>query len=284
MLYCPNCKKEYEEGTFECPECGGALVPAEEILPQTEDAAPADDAAQADDAAEAEGGAASDEAAPADDAAQVEDGAQPEDGATTEDGEGTEVSPDDLPEEVKEVLEREEDEEAEERMIAAGVTRTYVSNSEKYKDLSSSGYTLLLIGGLLTLYLVMALSGAVDHPIFRFATLPTQIMMAFMAVACFIGANYTFKSANQAKANIANEERTRRQMISWLTTTYDAEDIDARIEAVDGKPVTEESIEIASMKRMDMIKEFLMRQYIIDDDSYLDDISEEIYTMIYEKE
>ena len=169
-------------------------------------------------------------------------------------------------------------------MIAAGVTHAYVSNSEKYKDLSSSGYTLLLVGGLLTLYLVMALSGAVDHPIFRFATLPTQIMMGFMAVACFIGANYSFKSANQAKANIANEERTRRQMISWLTTTYSAEDIDARIEAVDGKPVAEESIEIASMKRMDMIKEFLMRQYIIDDDSYLDDISEEIYTMIYEQE
>lgn len=261
MLYCLNCKKEYEEGTFECPDCGGALVPAEDVdlnLMKADESS-AVDALSADD-----GSSEVDETSAVDDA--------------------DELTLDTLPEEVKEVLEREEDEEAEERMIAAGVARSYVSNSEKYKDLSSSGYTLLLIGGLLTLYLVMALSGAVDHPIFRFATLPTQIMMGFMAVACFIGANYTFKSANQAKANIANEERTRRQMISWLTTTYDAEDIDARIEAVDGKPVTEESIEIASMKRMDMIKEFLMRQYIIDDDSYLDDISEEIYTMLYEKE
>lgn len=52
------------------------------------------------------------------------------------------------------------------------------------------------------------------------------------------------------------------------------------IEAAETAPV--HSMEILCLKRMDLIKSFLIREYNIDNESYLDDLCEEIFQKIFE--
>ena len=79
---------------------------------------------------------------------------------------------------------------------------------------------------------------------------------------------------------IESEQRQRRQIISWCTSTYSAPQIDKMIDAAEaGLP---ESMEILCLKRMDLIRSYLIREYHIDDEPYLDDLCEEIFQKIFE--
>ncbi|MGN0293799.1 MAG: hypothetical protein ACI4D3_07340 [Lachnospiraceae bacterium] len=158
-------------------------------------------------------------------------------------------------------------------------TGVYVSSSDKYEDLNSSASSLLIIGLVLAVLLVIDLSRIIRLPIGNSSRILTDSVLGVLAGACLMGSHATCKRANEIKAMIASEQKQRRQIISWCTSTYSAPQIDKMIDAAEaGLP---DSMEILSLKRMDMIRCYLIREYHIDDELYLEDLCEEIFQNIF---
>lgn len=156
----------------------------------------------------------------------------------------------------------------------------YISSKDKYEDLSSSGSSLLIIGLALAVILAIDLSRIVKLPMGNSSRVLTDSVLGIIAFACFMGSHSTFKKANQVKAMIAAEQRQRRQIVNWCATTYSAAQIDKMIDAAESS--LPDSMEILCLKRMDMIKSYLIREYHIDDEPYLEDLCEEIFQKIFE--
>lgn len=156
----------------------------------------------------------------------------------------------------------------------------YISNKDKYEELSSSGSSLLIVGLVLTTILVIDLSRFVKLPISANSRVLTDSVVGMIALACLWGAHSTYKKANLLKSMIATEQRQRQQIINWCASTYSAVQIDKMIEAMEA--VLPDSMEILSLKRMDMIKSYLIREYHIENEPYLEDLSEEIFQKIFE--
>lgn len=159
-------------------------------------------------------------------------------------------------------------------------TGIYVSSRDKYEDLSSSASSLLIIGLVLAVLLVIDLSRIIRLPMTHSSRLLTDSVLGLLAVACLMGSHSTCKRANEIKAMIASEQKQRRQIIGWCTSTYPAPQIDKMIDAAE--PGLPDSMEILSLKRMDMIRSYLIREYHIADELYLEDLCEEIYQKIFE--
>lgn len=156
----------------------------------------------------------------------------------------------------------------------------YVSNKDKYENLSSSGSSLLIVGAFFAVVFVIDLSRIVKLPITDNSRVLTDTVLGVIAFACLWGAHSTYKKANLAKAMVAAEQRQRQQIINWCVSTYSALQIDKMIEAAEAS--LPDSMEILSLKRMDMIKSYLIREYHIDDEPYLEDLSEDIFQKIFE--
>lgn len=156
----------------------------------------------------------------------------------------------------------------------------YVSNKDRYEDLSSSGSSLLIVGLVLTTLLVIDLSRIIKLPITANSRVLTDSVIGILSLACLLGSHSSYKRANLLKAMIAAEQRQRQQIINWCISTYPAEQIDKMIEAAEAS--LPDSMEILSLKRMDMIQSYLIREYHIEDESYVEDLSEEIFQKIFE--
>lgn len=156
----------------------------------------------------------------------------------------------------------------------------YISSKDKYEDLNSSGTSLLVVGLILAVLLAVDLSRIIKLPINSSSRILTDSVLAVLSAACLCGSHSTLKKANILKAAIASEQKQRQQIINWCTSTYSALHIDKMIEAAETTPV--HSMEILCLKRIDLIKSFLIREYNIDNESYLDDLCEEIFQKIFE--
>lgn len=158
----------------------------------------------------------------------------------------------------------------------------YVSSSDKYTDLNSSGSSLLITGCFLLILLIIDLSRIIKLPVSDSSRILTDTIIGIMATGCLLGSHYTFKKANLARAHIVYENRARQQIINWFLSTYTASHIDNMISAAD--PSALHSMEIHSLKRLDMIMAYLSREYSREDESYLEDLCEEIYQILFESE
>lgn len=156
----------------------------------------------------------------------------------------------------------------------------YISSKEKYEDLNASGSSLLIVGLILTFILIIDLSRIIRLPIGSFSRVLTDSVIGILALLCLLGAHSTFKKANLVKAEISFEQKQRRQIVNWCVFTYSAAQIDKMIDAAES--VLPDSIEVLCLKRMDMIRSYLIREYHIDDEPYLDDLCEEIFQKIFE--
>ena len=157
----------------------------------------------------------------------------------------------------------------------------YVSSKDKYEDLSSSGSSLLIIGLILAVVLVIDLSRVIKLPMGSASRLLTDSVLGMISVACLAGSHSTFKKANQIKAMISFEQKQRRQIVNWCISTYSAAQIDKMIDAAEAS--LPDSMEILCLKRMDMIKSYLIREYHIDNEPYLEDLCEEIFQKTFER-
>lgn len=160
-------------------------------------------------------------------------------------------------------------------------SNVYISSSDKYNDLNSSGASLLIAGCFLLILLFIDLSRVVRLPVSNSSRVLTDTVIGIMAAGCLLVSHYTFKKANLARTHIFYENRARQQIINWFLSTYTASHIDTIISAAN--PFEPYSMETQALKRMELIIAYIIRDFPHEDEAYLEDLCEELYQILFEE-
>lgn len=239
MPYCPKCDMEFVDGMTVCTDCGGPLVSSKEE-------------AQAIACKEAEQLRREQEAQLA---ARMEEAA--------------------LEEELLRAAEQETSSEQKNRREPA---RVYVKKAQRYEDLQSSSSAFLLVGSIMLASGVLFWLSVIPMPIAGFSGIITKTLLVVMGAAALYVAFTSSKDAKKLSGQIAQEEETTKQLISWFVSEYTGEQLDQKILSEFGELSPEE----LSLKRFELIQDLLVTNHDLPDPSYVDLLSEEIYGKLYE--
>ncbi|MDO4327382.1 MAG: hypothetical protein Q4E24_15385 [bacterium] len=154
----------------------------------------------------------------------------------------------------------------------------YVKQADKYEDLKSSAAAFWGVGGILLVFSILAWLQIIPIPVAGTARYLFLGVLTAMGVFSIIIALSTQKSARQAQASIASEEKNTKEIIDWFLQTFSAEEIEKRITLEYGDLSPEER----SLKRFELIQDYLITGKDIPDESYVDELSEEIYSRLFE--
>lgn len=156
--------------------------------------------------------------------------------------------------------------------------KVYVKKADKYEDLKSSASAFILVGACLLLFSVLCWTGIISLPVAGTSKLLMQAVLTVMGIGSLAVAFNALKSAKVVKSQIAEENTATRQLIEWFITSHSAADLDRQLSAELGELGPEE----LSLKRFELIQDILITNHDITDQSYVDSLSEEIYSKLFE--
>lgn len=154
----------------------------------------------------------------------------------------------------------------------------YVRQADKYEDLKSSAAAFWGVGGVLLVFSALAWLQIIPIPATGTARYLFLGVLTAMSIFSIFVAFSTQKSAKQAQASIALEEENTKEIIHWFLQTFSADEIEKRITLEYGELSPEER----SLKRFELIQDYLITGKDIPDESYVDELSEEIYSRLFE--
>ncbi len=148
----------------------------------------------------------------------------------------------------------------------------YIDAAQKYDDLKSSASAFYLVGGLSAAGAVLCWLNIFPLPIMA------KSALTLIAAGSLIIAVKTTRSAKAFLPEVAKEKEKTQSIIQWFTDTYTAEALDNAI----GADAASLSSEELSLKRYELIQDYLITNHDLPDQTYVDALSEEIYGKLYE--
>lgn len=158
--------------------------------------------------------------------------------------------------------------------------KAYVKKEQRYEDMNSSATAFFFVGGLTAVFVVLTLTGIVPlsmHPVTR---LIFQGMLAAMSIASFAVAISSRKRAGVLKTEAVDEEKETEEIVQWFIKTYSGKDLDQQILSEE-PDLSEEEM---SLRRFDLIQDYLITGRDLPDMSYVDELCDLIYSRFYENE
>ena len=155
--------------------------------------------------------------------------------------------------------------------------RVYETKAQKYDDLKSSASAFLIVGGLLLAASLVFWTGIVSLPmtgVSKFIFQGTLTAMGIFSMAVYLN---TSRSAKKLQPEIDKETQQTRELVAWFTDNWKADDIDKAIE--ERESLSEEEI---SLKRFQIIQDYLITGKNLPDPAYVDVLCEEIYSRLFE--
>lgn len=167
--------------------------------------------------------------------------------------------------------------EEEEAVKAAGPApaKAYVNKEQRYEDMNSSASAFFLVGGLMAVLAVLSLAGVLTLP--SSTRTVFQGVMIVLAVGSIAIAVSSKKSARVLKSEAADEERETQEIIQWFLKTYSGRDLDDQLRMEDPDLSGEE----LSLKRFELIQDYLVTGRDLPDQSYVDALCDMIYARLY---
>lgn len=156
-------------------------------------------------------------------------------------------------------------------------TRVYETKAQRYDDLKSSATAFLCVGGLLLAVSFTCWTGIIRLPMAGASRLIFQGTMTTMGIFSIVVYLKTLNSAKKLCPEIDIEKQQTQELISWFCDTWKASDIDDEIE--DRESLSQEEM---SLKRFQIIQDFLVTGKDLPDPAYVDALCEEIYSKIFE--
>lgn len=158
-------------------------------------------------------------------------------------------------------------------------TRVYVKKSQQYDDLKSSASAFFLVGGAMCIASLLCWTNVISLPLSGSSRLLTQGVITIMGIGCMIVAIRSLQSAKTVKNQVNEEESATESLIQWFCSSYSGEELDRQLsnESMDLSP------EELSLKRFSLIQDILITNHDLADQSYVDMLSEEIYSKLYEE-
>ena len=157
--------------------------------------------------------------------------------------------------------------------------KAYVNKEQKYEDMSSSAIAFFIIGGALAVASVLILAGVINLPMYGIMKYIFQGMLIVMAIGSLAIAISSRKSANVLKTEAVDEEKETEEIVTWFVNTYSGKVLDKQILA-DEKDLSEEEM---SLRRFDLIQDYLITGRDLPDQSYVDALCDMIYNRLYEE-
>lgn len=168
------------------------------------------------------------------------------------------------------------EEELVEELLSSG-SKSFVKSADKYADMKSSAYTLILVGILGFIIVTLDFTGILNLNLggnIKWLYYPVMYLLFF---AFLLIGFLSMRSARSIKSEIADEENFTSEVLNWMIQKYSSDDIDSQLD----KTTTEE---LKYYSRAEFIKKSIVDQFGELDEAYLDQITEDIYHSIYEEE
>lgn len=156
----------------------------------------------------------------------------------------------------------------------------YVNKEQRYEDMSSSASAFFLVGGVLAVGAALCLLGVLHLPMAGFQKYMFEGVLVILAVGSFIVAVSSRKRAAELKIEADDEKRETQEIIDWFLKNYSAKELDEQLLMEDPDLSGEE----LSLKRFELIQDFLITGRDIPDQAYADSLCETLYAKLYDQE
>ena len=154
----------------------------------------------------------------------------------------------------------------------------YVDKGQKYEDLRSSASAFLIVGGAVLIFSALCWLQIVRLPMAGFSRYLIQTALTAMGIFSMVVYIKSNRSARDLLPQIEEEKQKTNDLIQWFLSEQSAQDIDREI--LDLDQLNDEEI---SLKRFQIIQDYLITHKDLPDPAYVDALCEEIYTKLYEE-
>lgn len=152
---------------------------------------------------------------------------------------------------------------------------TYTKLSDKYEDVKSSAYTLVVVGTIGGIGILLEALGFFTIPISPQTKWLFYTVMGGIFVAFIISGVISFMHAKQLKIDAEKEDELIEKILSWFKENYTKETVDAVVD-------TDLQEELLYFNRAEYIKNVLMHEFEDADEALIDSLIENIYSDLYE--
>ncbi len=154
---------------------------------------------------------------------------------------------------------------------------SFVSLSDKYKDIMSSAYTMLFVGIIGIVCVILVLTEIVSLPFNSETAWLFDSVMGGIFIIFIIAGIVSFMHAKQVKLDADAENALIQSILDWADKNLTAESIDRDLDL-------EQPDELLYFGRADFIKDSIMHQFEEADEALVLELTEQIYQKIYEPE
>ena len=176
----------------------------------------------------------------------------------------------------------EPDPEVEEAYVSSTLIHSpaFVRAEDKFKDTTSSAIAFIAAGSIVFLMALAHCSLVVLN--YRSGSPVSCLVIVGLGSVFLYYGIITMQKANDIKGKIEAENEFTTQVIEWCVSTYPSVQLDNVIRASeDGMPAT---LEERYFRRKDLIRCYILREFSVEDPSYLEYLAEETYISIFEKQ
>lgn len=171
----------------------------------------------------------------------------------------------------------EEETDKEEASQRPAPSKTYVNKEQRYEDMSSSASAFFLVGAILAVVAVLSLAGIVSLPMTGVSRYIFHGLLILMALGSFAIAVSSRKSASVLKDQAKDEKRETEEILQWFLKTYSGDDLDDQIRMEEPGLSGEE----LSLKRFELIQDYLITGRDLPDQAYVDALCDMLYSRLY---
>ena len=157
--------------------------------------------------------------------------------------------------------------------------QVYETKAQKYEDLQSSASAFLITGSLLLAASILCWTDIIPIPMSGISRLIFQGALSVIGIFFLTIFFTTNRSAKLLQPEIETEKNQTKELIQWFLNQWKGDDIDKEIKERDS--LSEEEL---SLKRFQIIQDYLITNKDLPDPAYVDALSEELYTRLYESQ
>ena len=152
---------------------------------------------------------------------------------------------------------------------------SFVRLSDKYDDIMSSSYTLILVGIVGIIFMILVWMKIIPLPISSETSWLFNSVMGGVFIIFIIAGIVSFMHAKQVKTEADKEDALIEELLQWAKDNITKEMLDEGLDL-------NEPVEILYFSRADKIKDKLMHQFENADEALISEYTEQIYQNIYE--
>lgn len=154
--------------------------------------------------------------------------------------------------------------------------KTYQKLSDKYEDVKSSAYTLILVGGVGLFVMILQWINVIKFPISSQTKWLFNSVLGGMFIIFLAAGIVSFMHAKKVKIEAEIEDKLINKINQFAKENITKEIIDKEVPQDD-------PVEILFFNRAEVIKNILMHEFEDADEALIDELIENIYQSIYEE-